>query len=343
MPITIHDVARLSGVSVATVSRAFGRPASVRLETREAILRAAEQVGYRPNRAARGLMTGKTGNVGVIVPDLANPFFPSVLKGVQARAREADYACFLADSGEDPCVELELIRDMANQVDGVVLCSSRMSRADLASVTRLTTVVLMNRREAAIPAVLMDSADGARQAIDHLAALGHRRIAFLAGPRSSWSNRERQRGLRAAAKATGVEITELGPFAPQFADGQRAADDVASADVTAVLAYNDLMALGVISRLSDHGISTPGDISVVGFDDIPVASMCTPSLTTVSMPTEASGRRAVELLLEQLSGADPVNPTPQRRLPTQLVIRASSGPPRSARRRTSARSEVLAP
>lgn len=326
MPVTIQDVAREAGVSVSTVSRAFTAPAMVRDETLHYVLQTAERLGYRPNRAARGLITGKTGNLGVIVPDLSNPFFPTVLKGVQSRAREADYAVFLADSDENATEEIALVQAMAKQVDGVILCSSRMSADQLERVVGTTSLVFINRQVADRPAVLMDVAGGMRQAIDHLAALGHRRIAYLSGPRVSWSNRERRRGLRRAARQ-GIEIVELGPFAPKFDGGPHAADLALAEGVTAIIAYNDLMALGVMSRLADRGVSVPGEMSVVGFDDILMAGMATPPLTTVSMQNERAGRAAVDLLVNLLTVTGAEAGDLRRELECQLIVRASTCPP----------------
>jgi DNA-binding LacI/PurR family transcriptional regulator len=314
-------------VSPATVSRAFAEPGLVRHETLQRVLAVAEELHYRPSRAARSLKTGKTGNIGVVVPDLGNPFFPAILKGAQARAREADHAVFLADSEENPRLEMELVRAMARQVDGVVICSSRLSEAQLQQLRRDTTLVLLNRRVRGVSAVLLDSAGGMRQAIEHLVALGHQRIAFLGGPAESWSNRERRRGLRASARDKGLEIIEFGPFAPHFEAGQHAADLAVAAEVTAVIAFNDLMALGVLSRLADRGIGVPNEISVVGFDNILMAGMATPQLTTVALPLEQAGRVAIELLLEQL--AQPGSGTHEQGLAAQLIVRASTAPPRS--------------
>src|SRR5450759_2658877 len=251
--------------------------------------------------AARSLTTGKTGNIGVVVPDLGNPFFPAILKGAQARAREADHAVFLADSEENPRLEMELVRAMARQVDGVVSCSSRLSEAQLQQLRKDTTLVVLNRRVPGVSAVLLDGAGGMRQAIEHLVALGHVRIGFLGGPAGSWSNHERHRGLRAAARGRSLDVVEFGPFAPHFEAGQQAADLAVAAEVTAVVAFNDLMALGVLSRLADRGIGVPNEISVVGFDNILMAGMATPQLTTVALPLEQAGRVAIELLLEQLA------------------------------------------
>jgi DNA-binding LacI/PurR family transcriptional regulator len=327
---SIREVARRANVSAATVSRAFAEPGLVRQETLARVLAVAEELRYRPSRAARSLTTGKTGNIGVIVPDLGNPFFPAILKGAQARAREADHAVFLADCEENPRLEIELVRAMARQVDGVVICSSRLSETQLQQLLRDTTLVLLNRRVAGASAVQLDGAGGMRQAIEHLVALGHKRIAFLGGPLSSWSGRERRRGLRASARGKGLEIVEFGPFAPHFEAGQQGADLAVAAGVTAIIAFNDLMALGVLSRLVDRGIGVPDEISVVGFDDIPMANMATPHLTTVALPLEQAGRVAIELLLEQL--AHPGSGTHEQGLAAQLIVRASTAPPRSGAR-----------
>ena len=324
---SIRDVARRANVSLATVSRAFTSPALVRAETLARVLAVAEELHYRPSRAARSLTTGKTGNIGVVVPDLSNPFFSGILKGGQARAREADHAVFLADSEENPRLELELVRAMARQVDGVIICSSRLSEAQLQQLRQDTILVLLNRRVRGASAVLLDSAGGMRQAVKHLVALGHERIGFLGGPEGSWSNRERRRGLRAEARGTSLDVVEFGPFAPQFEAGQHAADLAVAAEVTAVVAFNDLMALGVLSRLADRGIGVPDEISVVGFDNIPMAGMATPHLTTVALPVEQAGRVAIELLLEQL--AHPGSGTQEQGLPAQLIVRASTASPRS--------------
>jgi DNA-binding LacI/PurR family transcriptional regulator len=327
--VTIHDVAKAANVSPSTVSRAYTMPELLRADTRERVLTAAHALGYQPNKAARGLITGRTGNIGLIVPDLSNPFFPAVLKGAQARAREADYSVFLADAEEDQGLEEELIRAMAKQVDGVVLCSSRASDETLAAIAKDTPLVLLNRRIGTIPAVLLDNVGGARQAAEHLAALGHRRVAYANGPASSWSNRARRRGLKARASALGLDVVEVGPCAPTFEGGLAAADLCVAAAVTAVVAFNDLVALGIQSRLRDRSIKVPGDISVIGFDNIPMAQMGSPPLTTVAVPGERAGRLAIDVLTRQMgpqpAGSNGINT--HEPLPTTLIVRASTAPP----------------
>jgi LacI family transcriptional regulator len=324
VPATIRDVASAAGVSQSTVSRVFTMPEMVSEAARARVRLTAERLGYSPNRAARGLITGRTGNLGVIVPDLSNPFFPSVVKGLQARAHDADYAVFLADTDEDSAAEAGLVRALAKQVDGLILCSPRMSEDEIRAVLGETTIVLLNRRVGAAPAITFDNTDGMRQAVSHLRALGHRRIAWLGGPKASWSNKERTRGLRAAAGAVGLDVEEIGNFIPQFEGGIAAADLVVAAGVTSVVAYNDVMALGLISRLRDRGLAVPTDISVVGIDDIPMSAMSSPALTTVALDKELAGRAAVDLLLSILQQPDRADGA-RRELPTQLLVRGSTG------------------
>jgi DNA-binding LacI/PurR family transcriptional regulator len=186
--------------------------------------------------------------------------------------------------------------------------------------------VLVNRCRAGLPSVLLDAADGMRQAVEHLAALGHRRVAHLSGPVRSWSAGERLRGLREAATACGVDAVELGPFPPTFEAGLPAADLALASGATAVLAYNDLMALGVLNRLAVRGVVMPAEMSVVGFDGIQMSAMTTPALTTVAVPTETAGRAAVELLLDLLAHPER-HADAARTLPSQLVVRSTTVPP----------------
>jgi DNA-binding LacI/PurR family transcriptional regulator len=326
MTVTIKDVARAAGVSAATVSRVMSTPDAVRADTRLRVQTAAAELGWQPSRAARVLTTGRTANLGLIVPDLTNPFFPGVVKGVQSRAREAGYSVFLADTDEDPNVEADLAAALSKQVDGLLLCSPRMSDDELRAVAAGDTrVVLINRKLGQIPSVTIDNVDAIRQAVAHLKALGHTRIAHVAGPRASWSNRERTRGLRNAMTAAGLTLVELGNVVPQFAGGVAAADLVLAADVTAVVAYNDLVALGLLNRFTVRGVSVPNDMSLVGFDDIVLAEMVNPALTTVASPQEQAGRAGVDLLLQLLSNPERVSTT-RRELPSQLMVRHSTGP-----------------
>ena len=325
MAVTIRDVARAAGVSASTVSRALSNPGMVDAATRDRVTAMAEHLGYRPNRAARGLITGRTGNLGLILPDLANPFFPSIVKGIQQQAHHSDYQVFVADTDEQPEAEIGLVRALAKQVDGIILCSPRMSSTDLREAAGLTPLILLNRKGASIPAVTIDNAAGTAQIIEHLVSLGHSRIGWVAGPRSSWSSKERVRGLRAACAARRVELVELGNFAPTFEGGHDAAESVVLSGVTSVIGYNDLVALGLLGALGQRGIDVPSRISVVGIDDIPTSTMVRPALTTLAIPKEESGRAAVDLLLTVMNDSEPRTPT-VRVMPLQLVVRQTTGP-----------------
>ena len=325
MAVTIRDVAKAAGVSASTVSRALSVPEIVDAATRERVTRVADHLGYHPNRAARGLSTGRTGNIGLILPDLANPFFPSVVKGIQQQAHQADYQVFVADTDEVASAELGVVRALAKQVDGLVLCSPRMKPSELREAAGYGPLVLVNRKAGLIPAVAMDNADGMRQIVTHLGDLGHRRVGFVAGPRSSWSNRERLTGLRSAALGTGVELVEVGNFAPSFDGGRDAADGVVISGVTAVVAYNDLVALGLLNALRLRGVEVPGQVSIVGIDDIPMSSMVQPGLTTLAIPKEQAGRDAIDLLL-QLLAAPSAPPPAVVQMPTTLLVRDTTAP-----------------
>lgn len=337
--VTVHDVARAAGVSISTVSRALTAPERVAAATRDRVTRVAAELGYRPNLAASGLRMGRTHAVGLLVPDLENPYFASVTKSVQARARAEGYEVFVADTDEDADVEPELIGALAARTDGLLLASPRSGEAELRAALDGLTAVLASRELPAaepgpgpgtddgaapesVPFVAVDDADGVAQILGHLHALGHRRVGVAAGPSSSWSGRRRVAGLVAAAARRDLELVRLGTFQPYFAGGTQAADHAVASGVTAVVAFNDLMALGILDRLRQRGIDVPGRMSVVGFDDVQLATLVSPALTTVHAPLARLGRRAVDLLLARLRGGTPSSV----QLPVELTIRGSSGP-----------------
>ncbi|TDC90460.1 LacI family DNA-binding transcriptional regulator [Actinomadura sp. 7K507] len=346
---SIRAVASLAGVSPSTVSRALNSPELVNAETRRRVLECAERLGYQPNRAAQSLVLGRTRNVGLIVPDIANPFFAPFIKGVEAYFRDTEFAVFLADTDEDTATEVRLAEAMVERVDGLILCAPRMSGTRLRAVASKTTVVLANRTSRTAPSILQDFQPGMDQAVAHVHALGHRRCAYLSGPANSWSNRQRRKFLGAACAERGIELVDLGPYEPRFAGGFRAADEVLAADVTAVFAYNDLVALGVLSRLTARGVPVPGKpvpgkpvpgkpepgvpgesggLSIVGVDDVPMASMTNPPLTTVAIPVAALSRAAAATMHSMLDPGAPKAPPlpPAAELATRLLIRGTTGP-----------------
>jgi DNA-binding LacI/PurR family transcriptional regulator len=323
--VTIRAVAAQAGVSPSTVSRTLNAPELVNAVTRRRVLDCAQRLGYHPNRSARSLVLGRTTALGLIVPDIANPFFAPFIKAVQARLRDSDHALFLADTDEDPHAEVALAQAMSAQVDGLILCSPRMSGPRLRSLAARVPLVVANRLSRTVPSISMDFVPGIDQAVGHVHALGHRRCAYLAGPGGSWSNRRRQSVFLHACAARGIRLTVLGPYEPRFAGGYRGADEALAAGVTAVFAYNDLVALGVLSRLAARGVRVPGEMSVVGFDDVPMASMTSPPLTTVAVPIATVAQASAAMLLSLLGAAAPRRPA-ARELATRLVIRSTTTP-----------------
>lgn len=326
--VTIKDVARVSGVHVSTVSRALTAAHLVNPETRARVLAAAEELGYRPNRAARALSTRRTGNLGLIVADIANPFFPPLLKAAQAQARARDYHVFIADTDEQPRVEEELVRSMAKQVDGAVLVAPRLTNAAITALAGEIPLVVVNRRLPGVPGVLMDVGSGARRAMEHLLGLGHREITLVSGPGRAWTSGEIERAAARVAEEHGALIHRIGPNPPTEEGGRAAAEQVVAGGATAVLAHNDLVAFGLIRRLADLGLGVPDDLSVVGVDDTHLARYCSPALTTVRMPVAEAGRGAVDLLLRAVASGGSAGTVS---LETSLVVRDSAAPPGTGR------------
>jgi LacI family transcriptional regulator len=327
---TVHDVARRAGVSIATVSRVFGRPDAVAAGTRQRVLTAADELGYTPNTTARALQRGRTGYLGLLVHDLANPFYATVAKAAQLEARHSGLALFCADYGDRPAEELDLAREMARHVDGLLLYPSRPTDDALrAVVADLGPTVVLDSPVAGAPTVLMSTADGIDQAIAHLAALGHRALTYLdAAPTDMFSSSDRRRNVEASCARAGVALTVTGPFSPTFEAGVRAADLVVAQEATAVIAFSDQMALGVVRRLTERGVRVGTDVSVVGVDDIWIAAQVTPALTTVRMPCADAGAAAARLLVQRIEGAAAA---PTVVLPTELIVRSSTGPAPSRR------------
>jgi LacI family transcriptional regulator/LacI family repressor for deo operon, udp, cdd, tsx, nupC, and nupG len=319
---SIRDVAARAGVSPATVSRVFTRPDAVATDTRSRVLAAADELSYTPHPVARSLARGTTGNLGIVVPDIANSFSAVITKAVQQEARRDGYTLFVAGSDEIAQDEERWARAMAAQVDGLLLLSPQMTDEALLALAELTPVVVTNRLLDGIPTVLTDTYEATLHAVEHLHALGHRRIVYLAGP-DGYSNDVRQRGFRHASARLGISAEELGPFHARFSAGVRAADLVLATEATGVVAYNDEVAVGVLNRLADRGVQVPADVSVVGFDDTQLAEMVTPRLTTVRIPAAAAGVAAVGMLLDVIAG----RPLARRlELQAELVVRSTTGP-----------------
>lgn len=320
---TITDVARAADVAASTVSRAFTNPNRVNAQTREHVLEVAAGLGYSPNPMARALESGRTNTVALLVPDITNPYFAGVIKGAERAAAAAGQTLVLGDTQENAATEEHLVRRLGPAVDGFVLAASRMPDDELRRAAELNSITLVNRATRGISCVVADYDSGTRQIVDHLASLGHRSLVFLGGPPESWSGARRWAGLQTAARSAKVKVRRFGPYAPTLAGGPAAADAAVAAKATAVVCHNDMLAIGVLRRLTERGMDVPGQMSVLGFDNMFGAELCTPALTTLAERTEDAGARAIELLGQQ--AYQRVAEPGQVVLPTQLVIRGSTG------------------
>jgi LacI family transcriptional regulator, galactose operon repressor len=342
MPVKLSDVAERAGVHPATVSRALSDSTShmVNPATRERVVAAARELGYRPNPIARSLKTNRSFTVAVLVPDITNPLFPPMVRGIEDALGPAGFTALVANTENDEERARAALESMrARQVDGCIAATATRDDGVLTDAAGDLSLVLINRRVVshAIPAVVADDRSGIRQAVEHLAALGHERIAHVAGPQWASTGAIGHAAFLETLGAVGLEPhDELIRFADAFTEeqGARALRDLldSGAEFTALVAGNDLMALGCYDALAERDLRCPDDISIVGFNDMPFADKFNPPLTTVRIPHYEMGLRAAELLLERIN-EDGAALTDDVVLPVQLVQRASTAPAPTRRRR----------
>lgn len=326
---TIADVARHAGVSPATVSRVMNGNFRGEPEMADRVHAAAAALDYSPSPLARSLALGQTRTIAFLVPDLSNPAFQAVLSGLSRAAARDGYRVLVADSVEAPGDEAPLALEVRRRCDCVVLCAPRMPEVQLREVAaQLNPLVLINRTlpDAGVPAVSVDYRTGIENLARHLHDLGHRDILFLEGPEGSVSNLARRAGLDGFAAATPDARVSRLPGGVGIDDGTAAASAVRSSGATAVLAFNDLVAVGLVHGLRELGVDVPRDIAVTGFDDIPVAGITTPPLTTASVPHTELGALAWQRLQAVIAGGDM---PPDAVVEPRVEVRASTGRVRS--------------
>lgn len=329
---TMRDVAERAGVSTATVSRFL---AGQTVRAADVVAAAIEELGFRPNPIAQSLSSGSTRSCALVVPDITNPFFASVVRGIEEVARAAGYDLVLYNTDEDPELEAHIIEQLRNRVDGVVIAptSESESGVGLDLLDNLDIPAVLLDREAKgrdnHDSVKVDNEGGARQAIDHLVGLGHQRIALVTGSLGSTPGRERHEASVAALEAAGIDIdpilVENGGFKEDGGYQATLRLLALSKIPTAIFVHNNLMTVGALRAMRDMAIRIPQDISVVGFDDHHFANLLTPPLTVVSRPTVEQGVLAMRLLLNRF---DPEYSAPSRHLvlETNLTIRQSCAP-----------------
>jgi LacI family repressor for deo operon, udp, cdd, tsx, nupC, and nupG len=306
---TIIEVAEMAGVSTATVSRVLSQPDRVADRTRLRVLEVVRSLGYAPNVAARTLRTSRAAKILLTVPDISNPFFASVIRGAEEAARDAGYAVVVGDTRHDPEIEDEYAEMLARrEVDGLIFLGHRLPESLkplLASQGNAAPIVngCEYSAEIGVPSVHIDNAAASSDAMEHLIGLGHREIGIITGPPVSPISRDRLAGAMNAARRHGLQgrlRVRTGDYSAT--SGFDEARDLLAQDVTALFCFSDEMALGAISALARAGLSCPRDVSIVGFDDLPLARFFQPGLTTIAQPKSMIGRRAVELLIELLRG-----------------------------------------
>lgn len=320
---TIYDIARIAGVNASTVSRALSKPGRVSPKTQKLIQDAADELNYHVNPFARALPTGKTHTFGLIVADITNPTFFDIIRGAETTATDRDYTLVLAESAESPATELTAARRLMATVDGLILASPRMDDDNIRALAKDKPIVVINREVEGVPCVVPDVHKGLSEAVRSLAGNGHHKIAYVAGPPESWMSERRWEGVQAASEWSGLEAVRLESTKPTVDGGRQTARGVRTSGATAVLTYNDLLAIGLMQELQAAGIRVPEQISIVGFDDIFGADFTTPPLTTVRSPLGECGAGAATRLLDLLHGNG--EPSGTLSVETELVLRGSSG------------------
>jgi LacI family transcriptional regulator len=343
-PATLRDVASAAGVHPATASRALnpGTRLLVSEETARRVTEAADRLGYRPNPVARSLRTRRSNTIGVLIPDLNNPLFPPIIRGIEDRLAEHGYVALIGNTDADPAKERRVFDQMrARHVDGFVLATATAGSPILAEAAEGDVpVVLMNRTSPDYPfsSVSVDNEQGVRAAVAHLAALGHTRIGHIAGPQDASTGALRLRGFQAGMAAHKLPVSDAQvAYATAYSveEGVRCGQELfGSAGLTAVVAANDMLAIGCYAALDELGLRCPEDISVIGFNDMPFIDRLRPPLSSVRFPHYQLGTEAATLLVERIEVKD--GPVKMLFLAPELVVRGSTVPHASAGKPVSA-------
>ncbi len=336
MRVSIKDVAKAAGVSHSTVSRALANNPLIAEPTRRRIQRVAQKMGYAPNAIARGLVTRRTQTIGVIVTTIEDPFIAEVVRGIEEVAADSGYRVFLGTSHNDSAREVGLVKALREwRVDGVIVASSRVGALYQPLLKEIgAPIVLINNQNRKSPtrqksdagkiySVVFDDADGGELATRYLISQGHRVIAYLGGPSDYAANRNRLAGYRRALVAAHIAFD---PARVRTGNGRVESGEQVSAlflpasSPTAIFCYNDMTAIGALAALKRRGLRVPGDLSVVGFDDIPFAGYIDPPLTTIHQPKDEMGRLAMRMLLDLLDEKKVANVL----VPGKLIVREST-------------------
>ena len=330
---TIRDVARAAGVSPATVSRFLNGSLSLPVETATRVQHAVDTLNYQPSALARSLSLGQSRMIGLVVPDIANPFFAQLASAAEAEAYKHGYGLLLCSTGGDSDREIAYIRLLkTRQLDGLIFVTDHdCSIQELKVLSHRAPIVLVDEdvRDVIAPRLFVDNHCGGRMVTEHLLAYGHTRIGFVGAKRTLLSGRERYQGFAEALSERGLEprqeLLHFGSYSESTGEAGLAALLRVPQPPTAIFAGNDTIAVGVILEARRRGLRIPQDLSLVGFDGIPITALLSPALTTVVQPIKELGRLGVNMLLNSLNQDTEV--TVQVRLPVSLAVRASVATP----------------
>jgi len=328
--VTMHDVAHTAGVSLMTVSRVVNNKDDVSQITRDRVMDVIEQLNYRPSSIARGLATQRTGTLGVVIPDISNPFFASIVRSAEEEAYAKGYSVFLGNTNEDPERELAVLQSLEDKhVDGLILCSSRLEDDTLFEILEhfpTTVLAFRERKDAKVGAFTVDDVFGGQVAIEHLLKSGHRNIGLISGPPISLSSFGRLKGYQAALQAADIPFNDhwIRHCHPDVEGGQETAFELLKnyREITALFCHNDLVAIGAIQACAELGLRIPNDIAIIGYDDIRLAALVSPPLTTLHVPRAEIGTKSMQMLLEQIE-IETAAPK-EVHLKPELIVRASA-------------------
>jgi LacI family transcriptional regulator len=322
---TIYDIAELAGVNPSTVSRALTTPGRISAKTEAKIRAAAKELNYVVNPFARALPTGRTKTIALMMADITNPVFFGVIRGAGEVALKHGYVLVNAESQESSSDEENILQRILPTVDAVLLVTTRLPDEDIQRINEIKPTVLVNQIVPGVHDVVPDFEPGTTEAIQHLKELGHKNISFLGGPSTSWMGKLRWELLMKAAVKEKVSIVEIGPNPPTISGGETALDRVLASGVTAVIAYNDLVAIGLLRAAQARGLKVPQDLSIIGIDNIFGSDFTNPALTTIQLPLLQLGRDAINMLLELLDKDRDQVPLHRSELKTSLLVRNSTG------------------
>jgi LacI family transcriptional regulator len=331
---TIHDVAQDAGVSPTTVSRYLNHRIELPPATSARIDAAIARLDYRPNLLAKRLSTGKTEAVGLVTPEIREPFFAELASAFEDEADRHGYTVFISSTRSDRKREIASLERLHDRhIDGLVLMTNTPDDGTLARlIGRRKNVVILDEDIPGVtaPRLFVENTEGARLATRHLIEAGHTKIAYLGGPRGLFSVVERHEGFQQAMAEAGLPVrpdyVALGGFDPELARATTLKFLALPEPPTAIFASSDYLAIGAVMGLRDAGVSVPDDVSLIGFDDMPLGALLTPPLTAIRQPVEQIGRQGFQLLLQLLNGKTPPALT---RLPVDLIRRQSVGAPRT--------------